>query len=302
MRASSDMEVFVAVIERGSLSSAAKVLGVTRSGVCRRLEQLESRLGVRLVNRTPRQLSLTEPGRIYLEHGRQALLEVKRAEEAAMSFQENPRGVLKVVSPVMIGLHVILPMMREFLTTFADLSLNLVVSDEPNFSAHDFDVIIAFGSQPDSSMIAHKLTESRRVICASPDYLAEHEMPNVPADLLNHNCLLLSGLGNQVNEWWFRGPDGPHSVKVRGNFVVNNGDAHYEALIAGLGIGRATDLRVNDDVAAGRLVTLLTDFEPDSPAPIYALHHSRDQVPPKVRTFIDFCKKQLSLKGLPAVA
>jgi DNA-binding transcriptional LysR family regulator len=294
MRSSSDMDVFVAVIERGSLSAAAKSLGVTRSGVCRRLEQLEARLGVRLLNRTPRQISLTEPGRIYLEHSRLALTEVQRAEKAAMAFQQNPRGILKVSSPVMIGLHVILPMMREFLSKFRDLTLNLVVSDEPSYSAHDFDVMIAFGQQPDSSLIAHKLTESRRVICASPGYLAEHGIPNSPMELLNHNCLLLSSLGTVVNEWSFQGPSGPHSVKVKGNFVVNNGDAHYEALIAGLGIGRATDLRVKDDVAAGRLVTLLMDFEPEAPIGIYALHHSREQVSPKVRTFIDFCKKRLS--------
>ncbi len=172
MRTSSDMEVFVAVIDRGSLSAAARSLGVTRSGVCRRLEQLENRLGVRLVNRTPRQLSLTEPGRIYLEHSRQALVEIDRAEKAAASFQANPRGVLRVLSPVMIGLHIIIPLMREFLGTFADLSLNLVVSDETNHSPQDFDVIIAFGPQPDSSLIAHKLAESRRVICAAPAYLA----------------------------------------------------------------------------------------------------------------------------------
>lgn len=298
MRTSSDMEVFVAVIDRGSLSAAAKSLGVTRSGVCRRLEQLESRLGVRLLNRTPRQLSLTEPGRIYLEHSRQALVEIDRAEKAAASFQANPRGVLRVLSPVMIGLHIIIPLMREFLSTFTDLSLNLVASDETNHSPQDFDVIIAFGPQPDSSLIAHKLAESRRVICAAPAYLAEHPAPQRPEDLLDHNCLLLSYLGNQFNEWAFKSNEGPNSVKVTGNFVANNGDANYEALIAGIGIGRATDLRVGNDVAAGRLVTLLRAFEPDTPSPIYALHHSREQAPPKVRSFIDFYSRQLSLGGI----
>jgi DNA-binding transcriptional LysR family regulator len=300
MRTSSDMEVFVAVIDRGSLSAAAKSLGVTRSAVCRRLDQLESRLGVRLLHRTPRKLSLTEPGRIYLEHGRQALVEIGRAEQAAASFQENPRGILRVRSPVMIGLHIIIPLMREFLSTFPDLSINLAASDETSYSPQDFDVIIAFGPQPDSSLIAQKLGDSRRVICAAPSYLADHPPPQRPEDLLDHNCLTLSYLGNQSNEWTFKGSEGTYGLRVAGNFVANNGDANYEALIAGIGIGRATDLRVSNDVAAGRLVTLLRSFEPDAPTPIYALHHSREQVPPKVRTFIDFYSKRVSLKGIPA--
>jgi DNA-binding transcriptional LysR family regulator len=300
MRTSSDMEVFVAVIDRGSLSAAAKSLGVTRSAVCRRLDQLESRLGVRLLHRTPRKLSLTEPGRIYLDHGRQALVEIDRAEQAAASFQANPRGILRVRSPVMIGLHIIIPWMREFLTNFPELSINLVVSDETNYSPQDFDLVIAFGPQPDSSLIAQKLGDSRRIICAAPSYLADHPAPQQPEDLRDHNCLTLSYLGSQSNEWSFKGSDGTFTVRVSGNFVANNGDANYEALIAGIGIGRATDLRVSSDVAAGRLVALLRSFEPDAPTPIYALHHSREQVPPKVRTFIDFYSKRLSLKGIPA--
>jgi DNA-binding transcriptional LysR family regulator len=282
--ATSDMEIFVAVVDRGSLSSAAGALGITRSGVCRRVEQLERRLGVRLLNRTTRHLSLTEPGHVYLQHSRQALAEIDRAEQAAMAFQQDPRGVLKLVSPVMIGLHSILPLMREFLTTYPDLALNVVLTDDPNHPVQESDVIIAFGAQPDSSLIAHKLAESQRVICAA------------------HNCLLLSGMGSLTNEWTFRRDGQVFGVKVTGNFVANTGDANYEALIAGIGIGRATDLRVGNDVAAGRLVRLLEEFEPDTPTPIYALHHSREQVPPKVRSFIDFCRGKLSKRPITAVA
>ncbi|MFG1400046.1 LysR family transcriptional regulator [Roseixanthobacter pseudopolyaromaticivorans] len=297
VRTSSDMEVFVAVVDGGSLSAGAGALEMTRSGVCRRLEQLERRLGVRLLNRTTRQLNLTEPGQAYLTHSRQALKEIEKAEQAAMTFQRDPRGILKVVSPVMIGLHVILPLTREFLATYSELTLNLVVSDEPSHSMQDFDVIIAFGSQPDSSLISHKVAESRRLICAAPSYLAAHGTPLCPEDLGAHNCLLLSGLGSSSNEWAFRGEQGVQNVRVKGNFVVNNGDAHYAALLAGVGIGRATDLRVRDDVAAGRLVVLLDTYAPDKPTPIYALHHSREQVPPKVRSFIDFYKQRLSAKS-----
>ncbi|MGU3663485.1 LysR family transcriptional regulator [Methylobacterium sp. A49B] len=302
MAATSDMEIFVAVVDRGSLSSAAGALGITRSGVCRRVEQLERRLGVRLLNRTTRHLSLTEPGQVYLQHSRQALAEIDRAEQAAMAFQQDPRGVLRVVSPVMIGLHSILPLMREFLATYRDLALNVVLTDDPNHPVQESDVIIAFGTQPDSSLIAHKLAESRRVICAAPSYLAERGTPERPEGLADHNCLLLSGMGSLTNEWTFRCDGQVFGVKVTGNFVANNGDANYEALIAGIGIGRATDLRVGNDVAAGRLVRLLEKFELDTPTPIYALHHSREQVPPKVRSFIDFCRSKLSKGPITAAA
>lgn len=290
-----ELELFVAIVDQSSFSGAARSFGMTRSAVCRGLERLETRLGVRLLDRTTRRLNTTDAGDVLYQSAIRILEGIREAEEATMAFQREPKGVLKVSSPVMIGLHIIVPLMADFLAAHPQLSVNLALSDEASQSVADFDISIGFGQQSDSSMIAQKLGESRRLICASPRYIELHGKPESPQDLLRHNCLLLSGLGTTSNQWDFNGPDGVQHVRVTGNFVVNTGDANYEALIAGIGIGRATDLRIRGDIAAGRLVPLLEEFEPADRTPIYAIYLSKRHMAPKTRALLTFLKARLTV-------
>jgi DNA-binding transcriptional LysR family regulator len=287
------MEVFVAVARDGSFSAAARKLRVTRSAVCRRIERLEDRLGVRLLNRTTRQLSVTEAGRMLYESGVVILAELERVEGATIALQQSPKGTLKVLSPVMIGLHIVVPMAREFLAAYPSVTVELSLSDDNEYAFSEFDVIVAFGEQPNSSLMSYRVGESRRVICASPDYLAARGPPRRPEDLLQHNCLLLGSLGTSHNEWTFRKNGQLYPVRVSGSFVGNSGSALYEAMLAGIGVARATDLRVRSDVGLGRVVLLLEPFQPEDPTPIYALHHSKDHVAPKVRAFIEYLRRAL---------
>lgn len=289
-----DIEVFVNVVEAGGFTAAADRLGITRSAVSRRIDGLEQRLGVRLLDRTTRHVDLTDAGDAFYRRGTKILEEIVDAELVASQFGGRPQGTLRITSAVMIGLYKIIPLLPAFIAAHADLKVQFDLSDErddPGLDAHD--VAITWGTLPESTRIATKLTESRQIICAAPAYLERHGCPRRPADLADHNCLLISGLGNDRNEWYFETPQGPEVVKVTGSFTVNSGNGAYEALIAGIGIGRVTDLRVQADISAGRLRPILEAFERRDGVPIYALHKSRRHVPPKVRAFIDFLRERL---------
>jgi DNA-binding transcriptional LysR family regulator len=157
----------------------------------------------------------------------------------------------------------------------------------------DHDVAIRWDEQQSSAMIITRLTASRQIICAAPSYLHRHGTPKAPHDLTRHNCLLMSRLGLAHNEWTFRSSEGPITVRVSGNFVVNGGHGNYQALIGGLGIGRVTDLRAKEDIEAGRLLRLLPEFEPPGATPIYAAYKRGRLVPPKIRSFINFLRERM---------
>lgn len=294
MSVTDDIMVFLNVVNHGGFSASAKHLGLTRSAICRRVDRLEERLGVRLLNRTTRRVTVTEAGQVYYERCRELVSAIEAAELAVGEFGAEPKGTLRVTCAVMIGMVLIIPLLPQFLKRFGDITLHLTVSDEPlDMSGASFDLAIQFGDLPDSSLIVTRLAYTRQVICATPGYFAAHGYPKTPADLQHHNCLMLSGLGTAWNDWAFEGPDGIQTVRVGGNFVANSGDAHYEALLSGLGIGRALDIKSRGDVAAGRLETVLMDYQPRKPRSICLIHQNRMHVPPNVRAFIDFLKSSI---------
>lgn len=289
-----DIEVFVSVVDAGGFTPAAGRLGITRSAVSRRIDGLEQRLGVRLLDRTTRHVGLTDAGDAFYSRCTRILEEIADAVLVASQYGGRPQGTLRITSAVMIGLYKIIPLLPAFIAAHTDLKVQLDLSDErddPALEAHD--VAITWGALPESMRIATKLTESRQIICAAPAYLERHGHPERPSDLADHNCLLISGLGNDRNEWYFETPQGQEVVKVTGSFTINSGIGAYEALIAGIGIGRVTDLRVQGDIRAGRLIPILAAFERREGVPIYAVHKSRRHVPPKVRALIDFLRDRL---------
>lgn len=294
MTSLNELQIFSAVVDQGGFAAAAKSLGVTRSAVCRRIDGLEKRLGVRLLDRTTRRISLTDAGEALYHRGARILAEVQEAELAVSEYGEEPRGVLRITSPIMIGLHKLVPLLPDFLRRYRHIKVQLDLSDDiidPALAEND--IGIRWGEQRTSSLIITRIAESRQIVCAAPAYLERFGTPRTPHELAAHNCLMMSRLGLASNEWTFLVDGEVVALKVSGNFVVNGGHGNYEALIAGLGIGRVTDLRVVEDIRAGRLQPILRDFEPNEGMPIYAAFKSGRLVPPKIRLFVDYFRERM---------
>lgn len=294
MNSGSDLQVFAQVVEHGSFAAAAKTLGVTRSAVCRRVDGLEKRLGVRLLDRTTRRLSLTEAGETLHRRAVRILDEIAEAELATSEYGGAPRGILRITSPIMIGLHRLIPVLPEFLALHRHIKVQLDLDDDDVDPAlGDHDIALRWGAPPGSAAIITRVGESRQIVCAAPHYLERQGIPDTPQDLLRHNCVLMSRLGLTSNEWSFVVDQRPLKLKVTGNYVVNGGHGNYEAVIAGLGIGRVTDLRVAEDIRSGRLRPILEDFQPEDAVPIYAAYKPGALIPPKIRIFLDFLRAQI---------
>jgi DNA-binding transcriptional LysR family regulator len=290
-----DLKIFVSVVEKGSFAAAARFLGLTRSAVSRRIDSLEHRLGVRLFDRTTKHIGMTDAGEIYYARGSKVLNDLQEAELALSEYGAKPKGVLRVTSAVMIGLYKIIPCIAEFTRAHPDLRLHLDLSDmpdDPNLEIHD--VAITWGQLRDSALTASKLGITRQLICATPEYIEKYGAPTCPSDLHNHNCIVISSAGDDRNKWYFEGENGLETIKVTGNISVNSGNAAYQALLAGLGIGRLTELRGGAELRSGQLQVVLEDYECKDAVPIYALFRASKITQPKIRAFIDFLRHRLS--------
>ena len=254
---------------------------------------------MRLLDRTTRRTSLTDAGQALYQRGVRILSEIADAELVAGEFGGEPQGNLRVTCPIMIGLQLLIPLLPGFLSRHPGIKLQLDLTDDgidPALADHD--VAVRWGEQRTSALIITRLAESRQLICAAPAYLARCGTPRVPRDLLRHNCILMSRLGLAHNEWDFRLKEGLTTVKVAGNLVVNGGHGNYEALVAGLGIARATDLRVAGDIKSGRLRRILRDYEPGSATPIYAAYKSGRLLPPKIRSLVNYLREHMRVPAL----
>ncbi len=282
-----DIRVFAAVVKAGGFSLAARQLGVTRSAISRRIEQMEARLGVRLLTRTTRRFALTDPGARFFEHCTRIADDIEAAERLIHEQYGVPRGDLRINCAVMIGLKLIIPQLEGFARAFPDLRVHVDLSDAP-VEKNDarYDIHIRLGHVDDPNLVASRLASSRRILCASPAYIAEFGRPASVEELARHSCLLISGLGVDSNTWNFREGARAESVRVCGNLVFNSGDGHYEAIVAGLGIGRVTEILARSDIASGRLVPVLTDRHASDPEPILALFPGGKHTPQKTRAFI----------------
>lgn len=291
MDLAAQLVLFAQVADAGGFSAAARELGQTPSSVSKQIGHLEDRLGVRLLNRSTRAVSLTEAGRELYPRCRTISDDVEAASELAESLGTRPQGKLHIVATVAFGKAQLLPVLPRYLAENPDVRIALDLTDDVVDVTHTgVDLAIRFTEQiEDSAVIARKLATNRRIVCAAPSYLAEHGTPTVPGDLHGHNCLRLSTV-QHWNAWHFvddAADDGLAVVQARGNFEANSADAIYHATLAGLGVARLPTYLVAPDIAAGRLVHLLPDHcEPH--ADIYAVYDSRRHLSPSVRSFIDF--------------
>jgi len=283
----SEMAVFSRVVATGSLSSAARELGVSPAVVSRRLASLEARLGVRLVNRTTRSLHLTEEGSAYHESCSRVLAEIEEANAAVSAGRNEPQGVLRVALPAAFGNLHVAPLIPRFAERFPNVQVALSLADRPvNLVEEGFDLAVRIADLQDSSLAARKLAPNRRVVCASPGYVARHGAPRRPQDLLAHNCLTTRDF---ASTWDYRGPDGkPGTVRVTGRYSCDNWEVLREWALAGLGIALKSTWDVRRHLEDGSLVSLLPGYSFDTDVAIYAVYPHRRHLPAKTRAFIEF--------------
>jgi DNA-binding transcriptional LysR family regulator len=281
------MSVFAKVVQAGSLSAAARDLGFSAAAVSRKLSSLEARLGVRLLNRTTRRLSLTDEGASYHEACTRILAEIAEAEGEAAARRVEPQGVLKVAMPASFGHLHVAPLIPRFAARFPQVYLALSLSDRMvNVIEEGYDLAIRIAELEDSSLAARRLAPNRRVVCASPEYLRRHGTPRTPDDLARHNCLTAPDF--QMN-WEYKGPDGRRgAVRVSGRYACDNWEVLRDWAVAGLGVALKSTWDVHRHIGEGSLVALLPGYDFGTDVAIYAVYPHRRHLPAKTRVFIDF--------------
>ncbi len=286
------MQTFVAILDHGSLTAAAEVLGKALPTVVRSLATLEEGLGVRLLHRTTRRMSLTEEGRIYLERCRQILADIEEAEQALTNQQIAPRGELRVTAPVLFGQLHVAPAVIRFLREYTEIKVELLLLDRViNMVEEGIDVGIRIASLEDSSMIATRVGEVRRVVCANPSLLERLGTPEHPRELAEFPCVHFQGLST-APVWNFADGRKTISVPVDGPFTCNQAATAVDACAEGLGVGRFLSYQVESLVAERKLTIVLKEFEPP-PIPIQLVFAQSRLMTPRVRVFIDWMKEAL---------
>jgi len=286
------MAILVAVVDAGSLSGAARRLGMPLATVSRKVGELESHLHTRLLHRTTRQLSLTEAGSSYVAFCRRVLEEIDEAERAATGEYASPKGELVVTAPVVFGrLHVV-PAVAEFLAHYPEIDVSLMLTDRVvHLMDENTDVAVRVGALPDSALVAAGVGTVRRVVCASPGYLSAHGVPSTPRDLASHECITFEVLAS-TRAWVFATDGAEISVPVRSRLAVNTAEAAIAAALLGVGVIRVLSYQVADALRDGTLRVVLEDYEA-APLPISLVHKGQAPLPLKVRAFLDFVAPRL---------
>ena len=284
----SDLEFFTQLVKQGSLASLARELGVTPPAITARLAQLEKRLGVRLLNRTTRRLSVTHEGEIYLATGARLLEELQELEQVVSSSRGTPKGLLRINATFGFGRRHVAPAIVEFARRYPEVEVQLELTDRSvNLTDKAFDIGIWFGTVPDSRMVARKIVSNKRMLCASPDYLKRAGMPQVPRDLQSHQCIVLRESDAAYGTWYLTRGTRQETIKVRGVLSTNDGETGVLWALAGYGILMRSEWDIHEHVRAGRLVPVLTDWALPV-ADIFAVYPERANLSAKVTAFIDF--------------
>jgi DNA-binding transcriptional LysR family regulator len=281
------MSLFVAAVEAGSLSAAARRFGIPLATVSRKVSELERHLKTRLLNRSTRQLTLTDTGQAYLAACRRILDEVGEAERTAAGEYSAPTGELVITAPIVFGRLHVLPVVTAFLAAYPEVDIRLTLSDRiTQLVDEHIDLAVRIGNLPDSSMIAIRIGSIRHVVCASPAYLAAHGTPLTPAELAAHDCITFEGLASPAT-WTFASGKSELASPVRARLSVNTAEAAIDAATAGVGLTRVLSYQVADAVRAGALHAVLREFEP-KPWPVSLVHAGQGLLPVKLRAFLDF--------------
>jgi DNA-binding transcriptional LysR family regulator len=287
------MQAFVRVVEHQSFSAAAGVLGLTPSAISKLVNRLEGRLGVRLLHRTTRRLTLTAEGNTYFVRARQILADIEDVEAEVVKSRASPRGRLHVNTNNAFANHQLAPALPEFLTQYPDIEIELSITDRViDPVAEGADVTIRTGRIVDTSLSALKIAEFERTICAAPSYLAQHGVPRTPADLASHICIVMALPPS--TSWPFWTPDGIENVEISPRVTTGTTEATLQLALNGAGIVRLGDFVLGDSIRHGLLVPLLTDVHHVERLPLSALYLAGRHRLPKVRVFLDFLVKRFA--------
>ncbi|WP_080439881.1 LysR family transcriptional regulator [Burkholderia ubonensis] len=282
------IRVFVRVANFRSFSKAAEQLDQSRAAITRQIQYLESHLGTRLLNRTTRSLSLTEAGRLYLQRVTRILVELDDTEQLVVEHSAAPAGVLRILAPVVFAQRNLAPVLQSYRAKYPHVLPEVMLTDSDiDLVAQGYDVgIVPTGSVRNVTSVTRPLIASSTTVCAAPDYLARHGVPENPADLTNHATLTTSSGHASGGALKFAGPDGEVGVSLRPALVANDTEVLRQAALNGMGIGFLPSIIVRDDVRGGRLVCLLDDYQLPGRA-LQIVYASRQHLPAKIRTFID---------------
>ncbi len=288
------MRILLRVVDRGGFSAASRDLGMPLATVSRKVSELEAHLGTRLLFRSTRKIALTDPGAAYVASARRLLEEIDEIERVAAGEFHAPRGELVVTAPVLFGRLHILPVVSDFLATYAEINVRLVLSDRNLHLLEDHvDVAVRIGQLPDSNMVATRIGAMRTVVCASPQLIASHGLPQVPRDLAGLPCVNFDFL-SPASTWSFRskGAGGNSEVPVKPRLSVSTAEAAVWAAAQGIGVTRVLHYQCAEALRDGSLRTLLEDFEVET-LPVHLIHGGQGALPSKMRVFLDFAVARL---------
>ncbi|MEF7616969.1 LysR family transcriptional regulator [Aquincola sp. MAHUQ-54] len=299
----SELAFFATLASCGSLTAAARDLGITKPAVSKRLAQMEARLGLPLVNRTTRRMSLTPEGEVYLQHARRILADIADLDQLLGASRGRPAGLLRVNATLGFGRSHVAPVISRFVREHPEVEVQLQLSANPPALTDDrFDVCVRFGEPPDARVLARKLAPNRRILCAAPAYLAAHGTPRTPAELARHNCIGIRQGDEAYGLWRLtcgRG-DAQHTepVRIRGTLTTNDGEIAVNWALDGHGILMRAEWDVARYLRSGRLVPVLPQYRTPE-ADVYAVFPQRHQLSARVRAFVDFLASAFAA-GTPA--
>jgi DNA-binding transcriptional LysR family regulator len=281
------MIVFVRVVEEGSFSGAARKLGLSKASISRQVGALEAHLGSQLLRRTTRRMSLTEEGNLFFEHCRRVLEAAEDAERSIHELQAEPHGLLRIAVPMSFGFLQLAPRIHRFLERHAKVKVEIEATDRVIDLVHErFDLSIRIRRPRERSYVMRRICPIRGLLCASPDYLARHDPPQRPEDVLDHECLIYHG----PSETWKFGTG--ETFEISGRLAFDNGDGLRQAVLSGLGLATLPTFLIGDDIRAGRLVPLLLDHTHPGLS-LYAVYPESRHLSPKVRAMIDWLVEEL---------
>jgi LysR family transcriptional activator of dmlA len=296
-KAASELEFFVLIARHNSLSAAARALDLTPPAASKRLAQLEQRLGVQLVNRTTRSISLTSEGETYLQHATRILADIREMEDVVSSGRSAPRGLLRVNATLGFGRTTIAPLISQFAKRYPEVEVQVEVTDRPvDLVESGFDLAIRFGALPDRRLNARRIMSNRRFLCASPKYLERHGTPATLADLAKHRCIIHRQNDDAYGIWRLMHQDHTEVVKVHGTLSSNDGDIVLGWALDGHGILIRSEWDAARYLESGRLKTVLPQFELPS-ADLFVYYATRRNQPVRIRAFIDFLVEHFNKPG-----
>ncbi|MES2552465.1 MAG: LysR family transcriptional regulator [Pseudomonadota bacterium] len=291
---SGEMEVFVAVVQAGSFSEAARKLKLTPSAVAKLIARIELRLSVRLMNRTTRTLVLTPEGQGFFDNARRLLADLDEIENQVSASASTLKGLLRINASIPLGNLLLIPLLPKFLEKYPEVSVDLNLTENVvDILQERTDIAIRHGTLKDSGLIARKLGRSRQVLTASPTYLDRYGVPQRPEDLRQHNCMDFN-FTRSLSQWNFLVDGVKRPIAVSGNFVASNGYTLQRLGLAGMGITRLSMFQVADDIEQGRLIPLLEEFSAHEADDINAVYSTRHHVSPRIHAFIDFLAESIT--------